>query len=129
MDPIRKEILRIQTDRIPDNIESFVVGLGAITIWASDLPSGSVSIRPMRASVSASAASSRSRKRAGIKRVYMAAGFYFLNSNFRGFEGGNEGLIFSCTKVIIFHYIESNFHPQEGNTCQIAFLKHLREPL
>jgi len=76
-----------QADPLQANTELFVAAPGTATLGLSGRLSGATTIRPIRTTTTGSAAFSRSRKRAGIKRVYMAAGFYFLNSNFWGSRG------------------------------------------
>jgi len=79
----------IQRDPLQEDTELSVAAPGTTTIGISGRLTGATSIPPVRTSTSGSAAFSRSRKRAGTKQVYMAAGFYFLNSNFWGFKGAS----------------------------------------
>ena len=78
-----------QADPLRGNTECYVAAPGATTIGMSGRLTGSTSVQPIRTTSTGSAAFSRSRKRAGTKQVYMAAGFYFLNSNFWGFKGAS----------------------------------------
>ena len=84
-------------------------------LWNTDLfvaavsgrRTGSASFCSIRTTTSGSAASSRSRKRACNMRTVLAAGFCFLNSNFRGLDlmnqqtlqGGLASWCFACLNL------------------------------
>jgi len=76
-----------QADPLRGNTECCVAAPGTTAIGLSGRLTGTTTIQPMRTATTGSAAFSRNRKRAGAKQVYMAAGFYFLNSNFWGSRG------------------------------------------
>ena len=77
-----------QADPLRGNTECYVAAPGSTAIGISGRLTGTT-FPPIRTTTTGSAAFSSSRKRAGTKQVYMAAGFYFLNSNFWGFKGAS----------------------------------------
>ena len=94
----------IQRDPLQEDTELSVVAPGTTTTTAPGVSgrlSVTTSIQPLRTSATGSAAFSRSRKRVCKMRTVLAAGFCFLNSNFRGSRGERSlGLFYFIVDII-----------------------------
>ena len=91
----------IQRDPLQEDTELSVAAPGTSTVGISGRLTGATSIQPVRATSTGSAAFSRSRKRVCKMRTVLAAGFCFLNSNFRGSRGERSlGLFYFIVDII-----------------------------